>query len=210
MNVGPASQLSLQPVQRASPAQMQPSQLNQSNLLRHQNIPPVSQQQPPTNYAPQHNPFPQQQQQQQQQSQQGPAPMQHNTWFTPTNIAAPQASHPVAPPPAPQQAIRTPPLPQSEEWDDTYLAVLGTQDARQLRELLARSNPEIIMPTTGSGPLSQAVVLTLVHRVGSLRNACWIYVLIASCSCLKSSVKHHRLMSLSSRLCGGCSALRRR
>jgi hypothetical protein len=50
-------------------------------------------------------------------------------------------------------------------WDDTYLAVLGTQDTRQLRELLSRSNPEVIMPLKGQPPLSQAVILTLVHRV---------------------------------------------
>jgi hypothetical protein len=50
-------------------------------------------------------------------------------------------------------------------WDDTYLAVLGTQDLRPLRELLARSNPEIVMPLKGPSPLSQAVILTLVHRV---------------------------------------------
>ena len=56
----------------------------------------------------------------------------------------------------------------TEEWDDTYLAVLGMQDTRQLRELLARSNPEVVMPTTGGGPLSQAVVLTLVHRLSQI------------------------------------------
>ena len=54
---------------------------------------------------------------------------------------------------------------QSEEWDDAYLAVLGSQDVRQLRELLSRSNPEIVMPLNGPSPLSQAVMLTLVHRV---------------------------------------------
>jgi hypothetical protein len=54
---------------------------------------------------------------------------------------------------------------KSEDWDETFLAVLGTQDPRQLRELLARSNPEVVMPMNGAGPLSQAVVLTLVHRV---------------------------------------------
>ena len=96
----------------------------------------------------------------------------HGPWFGPS-IAAPQASHPTAPPPIPSQNSgisnlnRTPPLhpQQPEEWDDTYLAVLGTQDNRQLRELLARSNPDITMPVGGGGPLSQAVVLTLVHRV---------------------------------------------
>ena len=54
---------------------------------------------------------------------------------------------------------------QPEEWDDTYLAVLGSQDTRQLRELLARSNPDIVMPLNAPSPLSQAVMLTLVHRV---------------------------------------------
>jgi len=43
--------------------------------------------------------------------------------------------------------------------------VLGTQDIRQLRELLARSNPEGVMPLKGQPPLSQAVILTLVHRL---------------------------------------------
>ena len=95
----------------------------------------------------------------------GPAP-----WFAP-NIAAPQASHPTAPPPIPQQQAlprATPPTSgQSEDWDDAYLAVLGSQDARQLRELLARSSPDIVLPLNGPGPLSQAVVLTLVHRVST-------------------------------------------
>ena len=50
-------------------------------------------------------------------------------------------------------------------WDDSYLNVLGTQDTRQLRELLARSNPDVVMPLKGQSPLSQAVILTLVHRV---------------------------------------------
>ncbi|KAH9060084.1 hypothetical protein EDB87DRAFT_1562339 [Lactarius vividus] len=90
---------------------------------------------------------------------QPPQPTMQGPWF-PSGIPAPQASHPALPPPTQQ----TPPAP-SEEWDDTYLAVLGTQDTRQLRELLARSNPEIVMPLKGSPPLSQAVILTLVHRL---------------------------------------------
>ena len=91
----------------------------------------------------------------------------HGPWFGPS-IAAPQASHPTAPPPLPPQPMmrNTPPA-QPEEWDDTYLAVLGTQDLRQLRELLARSNPELIMPLNGPSPLSQAVILTLIHRVSA-------------------------------------------
>lgn len=81
-------------------------------------------------------------------------------WF-PSGIPAPQASHPALPPPTQQ----TPPAPPEEMWDDTYLNVLGTQDTRQLRELLARSNPDVVMPLKGQSPLSQAVILTLVHRV---------------------------------------------
>jgi hypothetical protein len=38
---------------------------------------------------------------------------------------------------------------------------------RQLRELLARSNPEVIMPLNTTPPLSQAVILTLVHRLAA-------------------------------------------
>lgn len=159
-----------QPSHQASRSSPVPNASNQhqgnlSQLLRQPHIPPVTQQQ--QNYAPQHGPYPTQQQQQQQQG-----PPVHGPWFGP-NIAAPQASHPTAPPPIPSQSSginnlnRTPPLlpQQPEEWDDTYLAVLGSQDTRQLRELLARSNPDAIMPLNGGGPLSQAVVLTLVHRV---------------------------------------------
>lgn len=94
-----------------------------------------------------------------------PSPI-HGSWYSSPNIAAPQASHPIAPPPPPPppSSQRSPPA-RSEEWDDTYLAVLGTQDPKQLRELLARSNPEIVMPLNAPGPLSQAVILTLLHRV---------------------------------------------
>jgi hypothetical protein len=60
---------------------------------------------------------------------------------------------------------------KTENWDETYVEVLGTQDPRQLRELLARSNPEVIMPLNAHGPLSQAVVLTLIHRVCSFSYA---------------------------------------
>jgi hypothetical protein len=87
-------------------------------------------------------------------------PAMQGQWF-PSGIPAPQASHPALPPPTQQ----TPPAPSEEQWDDTYLSVLGTQDLRQLRELLARSNPDVVMPLKGQSPLSQAVILTLVHRV---------------------------------------------
>lgn len=146
---------------RSSPAPSTSGNISQ--LLRHPNLPPVNQ--PQTSYQ---QPLQQQYQQQQQQQQQPPT---HAPWFT-SNIVAPQASHPTAPPPVPaqapqQQMMRQSPPVQNEEWDDTYLAVLGSQDSRQLRELLARSNPDAIMPMKGNGPLSQAVVLTLVHRVRS-------------------------------------------
>lgn len=103
-------------------------------------------------------------------TQQTQAPPIHGSWYSSPNIAAPQASHPIAPPPPPPppSSQRSPPA-QSEEWDDTYLAVLGTQDSKQLRELLARSNPEIVMPLNAPGPLSQAVILTLLHRVRFIR-----------------------------------------
>lgn len=92
-----------------------------------------------------------------------PPPVLHSQqWFN-TNIAAPQASHPAAPPPV---QSHTSPAP-TEEWDESYLAVLSTQDLRQLRELLARSNPEVIMPLNTTSPLSQAVILTLVHRLAA-------------------------------------------
>ncbi|KAI0340485.1 hypothetical protein BDW22DRAFT_1485930 [Trametopsis cervina] len=154
------------PASRGSPVASGSGQHQQSNLsqlLRQPHMAPVSQQS--SNYGPSHGPYPLQ-------SQQATAPP---SWFT-SNIAAPQASHPAAPPPVPAQSQnmnnlnRTPPLlpQQSEEWDDTYLAVLGSQDTRQLRELLARSNPDSIMPLGGGGPLSQAVVLTLVHRLAAM------------------------------------------
>lgn len=99
-------------------------------------------------------------------AQQTQVPPIHGAWYSSPNIAAPQASHPIAPPPPPPlPSSQRSPATQSEEWDDTYLAVLGTQDSKQLRELLARSNPEIVMPLNGPGPLSQAVILTLLHRV---------------------------------------------
>ncbi|KAH9854093.1 hypothetical protein C2E23DRAFT_82041 [Lenzites betulinus] len=134
-----------------------PSQL--SHMLQQSNLPP-----PPQSY--QQHTFQQPPQQQQQQP-----PAMHGPWFGP-NIAAPQASHPTAPPPLPQQgpmSRATPPASgQSEEWDDAYLLVLGSQDTRQLRELLARSNPDVVMPLNGPIPLSQAVTLTLIHRLSNI------------------------------------------
>ncbi|KAI0670515.1 hypothetical protein C8Q78DRAFT_975321 [Trametes maxima] len=142
----------------ASSSMLPQNQLSQ--LLRQPNLAPMNQS---SGYPPHaFQPPPQQQQQ----------PLMHGpSWFGP-NIAAPQASHPTAPPPLPQQqqlSRATPPTSgQPEEWDDAYLSVLGSQDTRQLRELLARSNPEIVMPLNGPSPLSQAVMLTLVHRLSTI------------------------------------------
>jgi len=92
---------------------------------------------------------------------QGPPPQPQ--WFPPT-IAAPQASHPATIPQPPPQTDRSPPV-KSDQWDEIYLSVLHTQDISKLRELLARTNPELIMPVNGQPLVSQAVILTLVHRV---------------------------------------------
>jgi len=132
---------------------LQGNQMGQGHLRQ----PPVSQ--APSNYSQTHVPI---------QQQLPSSGMQQ--WFS-SGIAAPQASHPLAPPPPPpppQKRQTSPPAVASEEWDDTYLAVLGTQDPRQLRELLSRSNPEIVLPLKGPGPLSQAVVLTLLHRLAAM------------------------------------------
>jgi hypothetical protein len=144
---------------------------------RQPNVPPVNQGQP--NYNQNQGNFQQ-------------PPAAHGSWFPPS-IAAPQASAPAQPPAIPQ--------PPAEQWDDTYLHVLGTQDRGQLRDLLARSNPEVVMPANGQGPLSQAVILTLLHRVscvnlhGSAADS--IY------SSLLPLVRHHPPTSRSNRYCGG-------
>lgn len=114
---------------------------------RQNNLPPMS-----SNYQTSFQPQPQ------------PPSGIHNQWYGPNLPGPPQG--PVIPQLA-SQPVTTPPAPKTEEWDDTYLAVLGTQDLKQLRELLARSSPEVIMPTNGPGPLSQAVILTLVHRLAA-------------------------------------------
>ena len=90
-------------------------------------------------------------------------PGMQGQWFSPgaTGLPAlsPQAPYPALPPPTQQ-------TPSTPMWDDTYAALLGTQDTRQLHELLARLNPEVVMPLEGQSPLSQGVmILTLVHTV---------------------------------------------
>jgi hypothetical protein len=54
-----------------------------------------------------------------------------------------------------------------EDWDETFLSMLASQDPKKLRDLLQRCSPSVIMPTNTPSPLSQAVILTLVHRLSS-------------------------------------------
>jgi len=66
------------------------------------------------------------------------------------------------PPPA---AAAAPLLSKADQWDELYLGVLTSQDVGKLRDLLARTNPEIVLPLNSAPLVSQAVILTLVHRV---------------------------------------------
>jgi hypothetical protein len=162
---------------RASPSHQQPAQQPQTGYA-----PPPQPQYPsqlrqaPIN-APPNYPPPQQQQQQQQAQQpqqpqfsqplpQPPVNMQQQ-WYQPPMVA-PQASHPTLPPPvAPQAQAPPPPAPRESEWDDTYLHVLHQESPQQLHDLLSRSDPDAVMPLNAPVPLSQAVVLTVIHRVRS-------------------------------------------
>jgi len=99
--------------------------------------------------------------------QQGPPPQPlHGQWYG-SSMSGNHGGQGTLPQQSSQPVMQPQSAPRQEEVDDTFLQVLGTQDLKQLRELLARSNPEVIMPTTGTGPLSQAVILTLVHRLSA-------------------------------------------
>jgi hypothetical protein len=156
-STGPLHMLQ-QPQVRNSPSAAVPqiqSSLNQAHH-RQQNAPQASQTAP--SYTHNLGTF--------QQQSQPPPPPPPAPWYS-TGIAAPQASHPATlpqPPPSQPQSERTPPI-KPEQWDEIYLGVLHTQDAAKLRDLLSRTNPELIMPLNGSSLVSQAVILTLVHRV---------------------------------------------
>ncbi|KAG8993259.1 hypothetical protein FRB90_000740 [Tulasnella sp. 427] len=78
----------------------------------------------------------------------GPPPSHH-----PNNIQQ------TAPPQPPPQPART------EDWDDTFLSTLGLHDQQKLRELLHRCPPDVVMPTGQPSPLSQTVILALIHRL---------------------------------------------
>ncbi|KZV85100.1 hypothetical protein EXIGLDRAFT_682093 [Exidia glandulosa HHB12029] len=139
----------LPPPRRISPVQSHPSSHSQQGSSHMRQGPqPVHPGPPPQMYQ-QNSPY----------APPPPPPQNNPSWF--------QANH--GPPPPhmqPQQApVRDQVQVSQDDWDEVYLSVLGTQDAGQLRDLLARSNPDIIMPLNGSVPLSQAVVLTLSHRI---------------------------------------------
>jgi len=98
-------------------------------------------------------------------------PPQQN-WNPPTQQMAPPLPPPSLPsqmahiPPVQQSTQSTPQQPRNEDWDEIFLTNLGYQDAKELRDLLSRCGPDLIMPTGGqTSPLSQAVILTLIHRV---------------------------------------------
>jgi hypothetical protein len=67
--------------------------------------------------------------------------------------------------PPPAVAAAPPLLSKADQWDELYLGVLTSQDVGKLRDLLARTNPEIVLPLNSAPLVSQAVILTLVHRV---------------------------------------------
>ena len=101
----------------------------------------------------------------------------HQQWYS--GIAAPQASHPATipqPPPATQAQSERSPV-KVDQWDEIYLGVLHSQDPTKLRDLLSRTNPDIVLPLNGTPLVSQAVILTLVHRVSvpTLLN-CFVYI----------------------------------
>ncbi|QRW17722.1 inactive protein kinase [Rhizoctonia solani] len=132
----------------------------QSQHIRNASVPsPLSNIGPGPSYGSQ------QQQQPSYQPQPQPQQQSYNQWMQPQQQPQQQQPQPQPQPQSQQQ----PQQQRSEDWDDTFLGVLSTQDHGKLRELLARCNPEVIMPSSGNGqsPLSQAVVLTLIHRLSS-------------------------------------------
>ncbi|KAF8310181.1 hypothetical protein DL93DRAFT_2169872 [Clavulina sp. PMI_390] len=75
--------------------------------------------------------------------------------------------------PQPKQVIAPPSeLPPAEDWDEMFLAALGRdQPITTVRALLARCDPNVILPSQRElSPLSQAVVLTMIHRLAESLN----------------------------------------
>ncbi|KZT56715.1 hypothetical protein CALCODRAFT_517943 [Calocera cornea HHB12733] len=108
--------------------------------------------------------------------------------FQPGPVYGPSGGNQYGPPAAPQQQpmqqqqreqniqMPQPQQPPSqvlgfrpEDWDEAFLTVLTSGETRQLRELLSKCNADIIMPANGqAGPLSQAVILTIVTRLSTM------------------------------------------
>lgn len=165
-NVPPAPQhVSQPPPQQAMGPSLPPQQQGSSNMNIRQPLPTNNAPLPSYMHNQQHSfqqqapPPPQQQQQQQQ-----PHHIQQQQWYT--ALAAPQASVPATLPQAPpsQPQDRTPP-PKTEQWDENYLSILHSQDPAKLRDVLQRTNPDLVFPINGTPLVSQAVILTLIHRV---------------------------------------------
>lgn len=127
---------------------IQPPHLHQSTMPPNPPVPTYG----PQNHMPFQAPPPQQ------------PPMQQQ-WYN--TIAAPQASHPatIPQPPPTQPAIERSPPVKADQWDEIYLGVLHAQEPGKLRDLLARTDPDLVLPLNGQLLVSQAVVLTLIHRV---------------------------------------------
>lgn len=193
------------------PSQLQSSVSGPSHL-RSINLAPPSNPAPPT-YTQPLPPF-----------QQAPQPSIHQQWYS--SIAAPQASHPATipqPPSTTSQDEKTPPPPKpsssgtatatastatsTEDWDTIYLDVLTSQDVNRLRSLLSRTNPEIVLPLNGPALVSQAVILTLVHRVCFV--PCFhdlIFLTLFPNSCPESLARRRQVKMCLRRCCGGYSA----
>ncbi|KAG5342201.1 hypothetical protein C0989_004513 [Termitomyces sp. Mn162] len=158
-----------------------PVQSGLPSLHPRQQNPPVAPA-PPAGYVHKMNTLPQQLPPQQPQQVPLPSAAVHQTWYPPS-IAAPQASHPATipqppPPPPPQQqvippqqqtqseSIRTPDT--NDTWESIFLPAVLSEDLRDLQRLLARTNADVVMPLDRSGPLSQPVILTAMHRLAAI------------------------------------------
>lgn len=95
---------------------------------------------------------------------------QPNSWVSPAMSQGIQG--PLGPPPAPllpsnvaPPSQAPPPSARVDEWDSTFLNTLGQNDHKQLRDLLTRTPPDVVLPVGQTSPLSQTVILALIHRV---------------------------------------------
>jgi len=82
----------------------------------------------------------------------------------------PPIQQPLGPPPQTLLPVNIPQQqhvqqPRHDDWDDTFLNVLGLHDQAKLRELLSRTPPDVAMPSGQPSPLSQTVILALIHRL---------------------------------------------